>query len=464
MSARASVSAILWFFLAIPKGLAIEEPFCLAEYRCSDDELRIHFADGTSEIRDAVAGQIIDVSIIADVKSRGAYKVSFGLRHDPVFLELQESSLERVFDKLVYYGKDGEEVLVDAPQNMAIDEFVMSKGRLEGFGYWAYFNPLDDQYPHRLYLPVGDGLVLARARYKVLVSPAAGTKLYFSHYVAHGDQIGDSLPNFVENALIYGLPRLPCPPEPAFYFGSYAKEAAHDLAGDGTLALSMRNIDPVHAFSLGIRKDGDRLTFESTLGPAAGQEVALSIQAGDGEILHGDPLKGNSARGAPLEPIASISRGAALVPHSAVDFFRVDLAPGAGGPGATVEYVADPQRAGQEIPGVEDFGLYCGVNEILVVQVGPVQTKFSRGDANGDGRIDITDVVGLLKNVFFAQDLPFDCSDAIEVNDDGTLDILDPIYLLEFLFRGGAPPANPYKACGVDRTADGIPCRESNCK
>jgi len=82
--------------------------------------------------------------------------------------------------------------------------------------------------------------------------------------------------------------------------------------------------------------------------------------------------------------------------------------------------------------------------------------EFLRGDANGDGTIDIGDPVATLAALF--QGGPNPCADAQDANDDGAGDISDPVYLLAFLFSGGASPPPPYgpslAGCGADPTPD----------
>jgi hypothetical protein len=79
-------------------------------------------------------------------------------------------------------------------------------------------------------------------------------------------------------------------------------------------------------------------------------------------------------------------------------------------------------------------------------------------DAQGDGRIDISDAVSILGYLFLGSP-PGPCLDAMDTNDRGPLDITDPIYLLNFLFAGGPPPPEPHERPGTDPTEDAIDCR-----
>lgn len=86
--------------------------------------------------------------------------------------------------------------------------------------------------------------------------------------------------------------------------------------------------------------------------------------------------------------------------------------------------------------------------------------NFRRGDANQDGKADISDAVATLGNLFLGTSLP-DCDDALDINDDGGVDISDPVTLLNFLFSGGKAPSAPFPDCGPDETADVLDCAES---
>ena len=85
------------------------------------------------------------------------------------------------------------------------------------------------------------------------------------------------------------------------------------------------------------------------------------------------------------------------------------------------------------------------------------QRAFRRGDANGDGQVDLTDPVFTLGHLFRGEPAPA-CLEAADTNNDARLEITDPIATLEFLFRGGTPPAPPGPPpapCGLDTDASG---------
>ena len=96
--------------------------------------------------------------------------------------------------------------------------------------------------------------------------------------------------------------------------------------------------------------------------------------------------------------------------------------------------------------------------------VAPAACRFIRGDANGDRRVDISDVVTLLMYMFENRHGRVRCEDAGDANDDGALDIADPIRILGRLFADGPPFDPPYPGCGTDPTLDILRCSVNQCE
>jgi hypothetical protein len=86
---------------------------------------------------------------------------------------------------------------------------------------------------------------------------------------------------------------------------------------------------------------------------------------------------------------------------------------------------------------------------------------FLRGDANDDGRIDISDAIWNLQWQFLGISEPA-CHMAADVNGDGQEDISDTIDLLTWLLLGGTPPP-PIDGCGVDPNGSELSCDMSSC-
>lgn len=86
---------------------------------------------------------------------------------------------------------------------------------------------------------------------------------------------------------------------------------------------------------------------------------------------------------------------------------------------------------------------------------------FIRGDANGDGTVDRTDVVEILQVVFRGRTAG--CEDALDVNDNGQVGLADALLLVSNIFLS-TPPIPPPTVCGLDPTDDGLGCQESSCQ
>jgi hypothetical protein len=84
---------------------------------------------------------------------------------------------------------------------------------------------------------------------------------------------------------------------------------------------------------------------------------------------------------------------------------------------------------------------------------------FHRGDANGDGVMDISDGLCVLAFLFDGGS-DFRCREAADANNDGKLDCSDSIVILGYLFVGTRPPVEPGPPplpCGPDTDALGSP-------
>jgi hypothetical protein len=70
------------------------------------------------------------------------------------------------------------------------------------------------------------------------------------------------------------------------------------------------------------------------------------------------------------------------------------------------------------------------------------ESAFIRGDANGDGLINLGDAIYILNYLFKGGPAP-DPLEAGNANCDGAVDLGDAIYILNYLFKGGPPPGCP---------------------
>ena len=106
-----------------------------------------------------------------------------------------------------------------------------------------------------------------------------------------------------------------------------------------------------------------------------------------------------------------------------------------------------------EIGSPKSFTLQCAAVAV---------ERFVRGDANQDGKWNVSDGVAIAKAVFGLGSklaLIEKCMDSADTNDDGKLDTADAVYLLEYLFTGGPAIPEPL-VCGEDPTDDQLDCPE----
>jgi hypothetical protein len=88
------------------------------------------------------------------------------------------------------------------------------------------------------------------------------------------------------------------------------------------------------------------------------------------------------------------------------------------------------------------------------------ETLFLRGDAGGDGIMDVTDAIGVLRFLFGGAE-EVACRKAADANDDGRINIVDPIVVLAVLFGRSGELPEPFPNCGGDLTEDALSCRSA---
>ena len=85
------------------------------------------------------------------------------------------------------------------------------------------------------------------------------------------------------------------------------------------------------------------------------------------------------------------------------------------------------------------------------------RVSFIRGDANGDGAVDIADPSATLGFLFLGDAAP-GCLEAANANDEGDIDISDAVHTLNYLFLGGEPIPPPFPGEGADPTPGAPGC------
>jgi len=82
--------------------------------------------------------------------------------------------------------------------------------------------------------------------------------------------------------------------------------------------------------------------------------------------------------------------------------------------------------------------------------------RFIRGDANGDGALNVADPILALDYLF--QGGSISCQQSADTNDDDAINIADPVSSLSYLFQMGMTPALPFPGCGSDPTNPILAC------
>ena len=250
----------------------------------------------------------------------------------------------------------------------------------------------------------------------------------------------------------------------ALYFGPAATDQTVAVEGDNYVVTSRNKLQAL-AFQLGVKVTGAAAPFgwefKGDMGADADRVVELIITDANGDSQ--TPQTPNKAT-ATIKDVLKVEKGSAIAAFAG-DFFAVDLAPALNGPGFTVGYLADlnpPPGGGNKIPATAATGTPCPVNEILKVSLGTGDgAKFSRGDADGNGKINISDAVLIIQNIVGNLPKRFQCDDILDANDDGALNVTDAIPVLNYIFQRnplGPPLAAPFKTCATDPTADTLSC------
>lgn len=90
--------------------------------------------------------------------------------------------------------------------------------------------------------------------------------------------------------------------------------------------------------------------------------------------------------------------------------------------------------------------------------------QFVRGDVDGDGSVNISDVVRILDASLSARGAQLECGDAADTDDTGTVNVQDAIHVLHYLFQGGPPPVPPFPQDGTDATPDDLGCESEQAR
>ena len=78
--------------------------------------------------------------------------------------------------------------------------------------------------------------------------------------------------------------------------------------------------------------------------------------------------------------------------------------------------------------------------------VTPLTCIYKPGDANGDGRVDLSDLIFILNRIMRGGPAPvFECQ--ADLNADSIVTLLDVVVAVNYLFKGGNPPLKSWACC-----------------
>jgi hypothetical protein len=191
------------------------------------------------------------------------------------------------------------------------------------------------------------------------------------------------------------------------------------------------------------------LAGEFTLGRIAADPFSRSVHRIDG-IFFQDTVEGINLQ---------VTGNGTLVIEGEIAVFEtmdLELTLNAGETVETLRFVAGPETPRVGFPAL-DMTLKDTVasrTRVLSLRLvarpkdGQPPVQYRRGDANADGRADISDGIFILTWRFLGGRPP-SCLDAADANDDDQHDLTDAVFVLNHLFQGGtAPPAPGLDACG----------------
>jgi hypothetical protein len=232
----------------------------------------------------------------------------------------------------------------------------------------------------------------------------------------------------------------------------YLEVATADVSADGLPDL------------LTLEKTRGLLVFQAAAGRAFQPRDPVAVSAGEAISLASADLDGDGLTDVTVTSVKPAPNGTAPEPSLAVLLNR----PGGFGPRTTYPLPFVPlghKLADLDRDGALDVVAY-DPNIVLIFfgnSVPPPSERFRRGDADGDGAMELSDAIAVLDRLFLGGE-PLGCPDAADANDDGELDLTDPIAILSRLFLGGDALPPPGSAdCGVDPTPDGLPVCRRDC-
>lgn len=219
----------------------------------------------------------------------------------------------------------------------------------------------------------------------------------------------------------------------------------------------------IQGFVVGVAVEGNATVLDASFEGTAGDDVPEGISSppllGGAEVI--EPGVNSQGEGAVASLVFSFSDPVWLPRESAADVLRITLAaPDSEEPQGGIVFRDGLVGSGQ--PVLNEFSVagetqHAGPPEDPLRCLAGTTIRrplFRRGDADQNGRVELTDGVHIHRHLFVGDPPRLECRDAADVDDDGRINLTDGIRVFLFLFRGGVEPPPPFGECGEDPTPD----------
>ncbi len=214
--------------------------------------------------------------------------------------------------------------------------------------------------------------------------------------------------------------------------------------------------DGVQGWSLSIAVDG---SVDITTVTTAGTVVDALFDGGFKKTEKIDPAKNAGQRGAVSAIVLSFTNPVFLPSTGTASVLDFDVAAsGAQGDdpiSGALSFKSGLKGAGQPVQNALtiggatvdacNFGT-AAVNVVFTKTSVRPNSRFIRGNANNDTKVNIADPIWII-NELFRSGPKSTCQAASDANGDLAVDAADAVYLIDYQFRGGSQPPGPFPAC-----------------
>src|SRR4030066_1939439 len=221
----------------------------------------------------------------------------------------------------------------------------------------------------------------------------------------------------------------------SLWFGVYG---GHDLAidGSGNVYVAGGGLDYI---TIKYSSDGDTLWVRSYNGPGNEYDEASALAVDDSGNVY---VTGSSVGSDPY----NYTDYATIKYSSSGDTLWVKRYNGAGNGGDGANALAVDDRGNVYVTGWS-LGTVWPDNDYATIKYFPCTSATPKtGDANGDGEVNLADIIFKIDYIFKAGPKP-NPSCRADVNADGNLLLTDIVYLINFLFKSGSTPQPTGTCC-----------------